>query len=93
MDTLLVVVLVFLNLDLHTKLPNWMTTIFVGFMHKNVVLLNTLPSHMLSKMVIKRLLKGNKKVPAGFYAVNIPLIKIKREKKLYISNPSQPNNI
>ena len=33
---------------------------------------------MLSKMVIK-LLKGNKKVPAGLYALNIPLIIIKKK--------------
>ena len=31
--------------------------------------------------------KGNKKVPAGVYALNIPLIKTKRETKLYTSNP------
>jgi len=29
---------------------------------------------MLSKMVIKNILKGNKKVPAGLYVSNIPLI-------------------
>ena len=34
--------------------------------------------------------KGNKKVPAGVYALNIPLIKTKRETKLYTSNPPQP---
>jgi len=28
MDTILVVLLVFLNLTLYLKLPNWMTTIF-----------------------------------------------------------------
>ena len=34
---------------------------------------------MLSEMVIKKTtLKGNKKVPAGFYVLNIPLIIIKR---------------
>ena len=36
---------------------------------------------MLSKMVIK-LLKGNKKVPAGCYVLNIPLIIIKRKNYL-----------
>ena len=44
---------------------------------------------MLSKMVIKRVLKGNKKVPAGLYVMNIPLIIIK-SKKLYTSNPRSP---
>jgi len=34
---------------------------------------------MLSKMVITKLLNGNKKVPAGVYALNIPLIIIKRK--------------
>jgi len=34
---------------------------------------------MLSKMVIKQLLKGNKNVPAWFYGL-IPLLIIKREK-------------
>jgi len=35
---------------------------------------------MLSKMVITKMLKGNKKVPAGFYDLNIPFIIIKRRK-------------
>jgi len=39
---------------------------------------------MLSKMGITKLLKGNKKVPAGFYVLNIPLIIIKRKKTPYI---------
>jgi len=34
---------------------------------------------MRSKMVIKKLLKGNKQVPAGCYILNIPLIIIKRK--------------
>ena len=42
---------------------------------------------MLSKMVIKKTtLKGNKKVPAGFYVLNIPLIIIKREKNIYLKS-------
>ena len=35
---------------------------------------------MLQKMVIKKLLKGSKKVAAGFYVSNIPLLIIKRVK-------------
>jgi len=31
--------------------------------------------------------KGNKKVPAGLYALNIPLVITKGKKKLYTSNP------
>jgi len=38
---------------------------------------------MLQKMVIKKLLKGNKKVAAGFYFSNIPLLITKRG-KIYI---------
>jgi len=41
---------------------------------------------MLSKMVKHNLLKGNKKVPAGVYVLNIPLI-INKGKTLYTSNP------
>jgi len=36
--------------------------------------------HANIKMVIKKMLKGNKKVPAGFYDLNIPFIIIKRRK-------------
>jgi len=39
---------------------------------------------MLGKMVIKKLLKGNKKVPVILYAFNIPLIIIKRKKTIYL---------
>jgi len=38
MDTVLVVLFVFFNLNLYIKIPNWMTTMFIGFMHINVVL-------------------------------------------------------
>jgi len=38
MDTVLVVLFVFLNLHLYIKIPNWMPTLAIGFMHINVVL-------------------------------------------------------
>jgi len=38
MDTMLVVLLVFLNLNLYLKIPRLMTPIFISFMYINVVL-------------------------------------------------------
>jgi len=41
---------------------------------------------MLSKMAINKLLKGSKKVPAGFYVLNIPLIIMKRKNPIYLNS-------
>jgi len=41
---------------------------------------------MLIKMVIKKLPKDNKKVPAGCSVLNIPLIIIKRKPTIYIES-------
>ena len=39
----------------------------------------------ISKNVDNKMLKNNKKVPAGFYVLNIPLIISKREKTIYLT--------
>jgi len=39
---------------------------------------------MLSKMVIHKLLKDNKKVPVGFYVSNIPFIIINWKRTIYL---------
>ena len=41
---------------------------------------------MLSKMVIEKIAQVNKKVPAGFYVLNIPLIIIKRKNPIYLKS-------
>ena len=48
---------------------------------------------MLSNMVIKKLLMGNKKVPAGCYVLNIPFIIIKRKNPNYIPQIHLSSNI